>query len=226
MEENILIETADFSLIETEIVELQEGMNKTKSFFITGPMLVSEATNGNKRIYPRPVIEGQVNRYQDVIKDKRSVGECEHPTSSSINMERISHLVTELKMEGNIAIGKARVLDKMPLGNVLKNLIESGVKVGVSSRGTGSLKNGIVQNDYNMICIDSVFNPSGPNCFMQAMVEGKEWVLENGVLTEQDVQVAKQELDQIIVETKFLLEERQAAFMKLFKDVLSKISKK
>lgn len=226
MESNILIETADFSMIETEIIEEQEGMTKTKSFFITGPMLVSEATNGNKRIYPRPVIEGQVNRYQDVIKDKRSVGECEHPTSSSINMERISHLVTELKMEGNVAIGKARVLDKMPLGNVLKNLIESGVKVGVSSRGTGSLKNGIVQNDYNMICIDSVFNPSGPNCFMQAMVEGKEWVLENGVLTEQDIQEAKKDLDQVIVETKFLLEERQAAFMKLFQDMLSKISKK
>lgn len=226
MESNLLIETTDFSSIETEIIEEQQGMTKVKNFYITGPMLVAETTNGNKRIYPRPVIENQVLRYQDVIKDRRSVGECEHPTTSSINMERISHLVTELKMEGNVAVGKARVLDKMPLGNVLKNLMESGVKVGVSSRGTGSLRNGVVQNDYNMICIDSVFNPSGPNCFMQAMTEGKEWVLENGVLTEQDIKEAVAEVDQIVIETKFLVEERQAAFMKVFQDMMAKISRK
>jgi hypothetical protein len=226
MADNILIETADFSSIETEIIEEQVGMSKTKNFYISGPMLVADMTNGNKRIYPIPVIEANVNRYQNVIQDKRSVGECEHPTSSSINMERISHLITELRMDGNIAYGKARVLDKMPLGNVLKNLIESGVKVGVSSRGTGTLKNGVVQNDYNMICIDSVFSPSGPNCFIQGLMENKEWVLENGVLTEQVVEEAKEKVEEIIVETKFLLEERQAAFMKLFQDMLSKISKK
>jgi hypothetical protein len=225
MESNILIETTDFSLIETEIIEEQEGMSKKKAFYISGPMLVSEAMNGNKRVYPRPVIESQVLRYQDVIKDKRSVGECEHPTTSSINMERISHLVTELKMDGNVAFGKARVLDKMPLGNVLKNLIESGVKVGVSSRGTGTLKNGVVQNDYAMVCIDTVFNPSGPNCFMDAISEGKEWVLENGVLTEQDVSNIKTEMDEIVVENKFSLADRQAAFIKLFQDSLAKIVK-
>lgn len=223
MEKTILIEEVDFSLIETEILEEKAGMTTTKNFFISGPMLVSETTNGNKRIYPRPVIEAQVEKYQTVINDKRSVGECEHPTSSNINMERISHLVTELKMDGNIAYGKAKVLDKMPLGNVLKNLIESGVKVGVSSRGTGSLKNGIVQNDYNMICIDSVFSPSGPNCFVQGISEGKEWILENGVLTEQDIEQAKEELDQIVVETKYSFEDRQAALYKLFSDNLNKI---
>jgi hypothetical protein len=229
MQPTLLIEEVDFDLVQTQIIEedaLEEGMPKTKSFYITGPMLVSEAENGNKRRYPRPVIEAQVNKYQDVIKDRRSVGECEHPTTSSINMERISHLITELKMEGNIAMGKAKILDKMPLGSVLKNLIESGVKVGVSSRGTGSLKNGIVQNDYNMICIDSVFNPSGPGCFMQSITEGKEWILENGVLTEQEIKVVKEEMDEIVVVNPYSLQERQAAFMKLFQDTLTKISKK
>jgi len=229
MESNILIEEVDFSSIETHIIEeesLEEGKAPTRSIYITGPMVVAEAMNGNKRIYPRPVIEGQVNKYQDIIKDRRSVGECEHPTSSSINMERISHLVTELKMDGNVAIGKAKVLEKMPLGNVLKNLIESGVKVGVSTRGTGSLKNGIVQNDYNMICIDTVFNPSGPGCFMQSITEGKEWILENGVLTEQEIKAVKEEMDEIVIVNPFSIQDRQAAFMKLFQDTLTKISKR
>jgi hypothetical protein len=161
-----------------------------------------------------------------MITEKRSVGECEHPTTSSINMERISHLVTELKMDGNVAIGKARILDKMPMGVILKGLMEEGVKVGVSSRGTGTLRNGVVQNDYNMVCIDAVFNPSGPNCFMQSLHEGKEWVLANGVLTEQEVEQAKEESDKIVVENKYSMEERQAAFMKLFQDCMNKIKTK
>jgi len=221
----ILIEQIDFESISNEIIEEQSGATKTKKFFITGPMLVSEQMNGNKRIYPKPVIEREVEKYQQIIKEKRSVGECEHPSSSSINMERISHLVTELKMDNNLAIGKARVLESMPLGKVIKNLIEEGVKVGVSSRGLGSLKNGVVQSDYNMVCIDAVFQPSGPGCYMETIIENRQWVLENGILVEKELDEIQSKADQIVVENKFSKEEKQAAFMKLFQDSLLKISK-
>lgn len=222
----LIIEQIDFSEITQEVIEEQEGLQKVKRFYFSGPMLVAEAINGNKRMYPRPVIEGNVEKYQKAIAEKQSVGECEHPTTSSINMERISHLVTELKMDGNVAFGKARILDKMPLGSILRNLMDEGVKIGVSSRGTGTLRNGIVQNDYNMVAIDSVFSPSGPNCYVTGLMEGKEWVLANGVLTEQEIDKAKEDVEIIVVENKFSIEDRQAAFMKLFQGMLSKISSK
>jgi len=222
----ILIEQIDFDSITNEVIEEQVGVSKSKKFYITGPMLVSEQLNGNKRMYPKPVIEREVQKYQQIISEKRSCGECEHPSSSSINLERISHLVTELKMDGNIAVGKARILESMPLGKVLKNLMEEGVKVGVSSRGLGSLKNNIVQSDYSMVCIDAVFQPSGPGCFMQTMVENREWVLENGILIEKEIDAIKAEADKIVVEHKFSTEEKQAAFLKLFQDSLIRIAKK
>ena len=222
----ILIEQIDFESISNEVIEEQSGVSKIKKFYITGPMLVAEQLNGNKRIYPKPVIEREVEKYQQMISEKRSVGECEHPATSSISMERVSHLITELKMDGNIAIGKARILESMPLGKVLKNLMEEGVKVGVSSRGLGSLKNGVVQSDYSMVCIDAVFQPSGPGCFMQTMVEGKEWVLENGILVEKEVEQLKQDVDKIIVEHKYSKEDKEAALLKRFQETLNLISEK
>jgi hypothetical protein len=222
----LIIEQIDFSEITQEVIEEQEGLQKVKRFYFSGPMLVAEMLNGNKRMYPKPVIESNVDKYQKAILERQSVGECEHPTTSSINMERISHLVTELKMDGNVAYGKARILDKMPLGSILRNLMDEGVKIGVSSRGTGTLRNGIVQNDYNMVAIDSVFNPSGPNCYVTGLMEGKEWVLANGVLTEQEVGIAKEEVETIVVENKFSTADKEAAFMKLFHDMLNKIKTK
>jgi hypothetical protein len=225
---DLLIEQIDFDSIENDVEEITEGLSKKKNFYIKGPMLVAETVNGNKRVYPRPVIESQVAKYQDLIKAKRSVGEAEHPTTSSINIERITHLVTELKMDGNIAYGKAKILDHkdVPMGRLLRGLMEEGVKIGVSSRGTGSLKNGIVQNDYCLHAIDAVFNPSGPNCFVSGIMEGKEWILENGILTEKEIEETKKEVEKILVENKFSKEDRQAAFYKLFQDNLAKISAK
>lgn len=222
----IIREEIDLSLIETEIVEVQEGMSKTKNFYIKGPFLQAEVYNGNKRSYPKAIIEREVsNHINSKIKENRALGELGHPPSSEINLDRVSHLIKELKMEGNTAYGKAQILDT-PCGKIAKSLMEANVKLGVSSRGVGSLKNGIVQNDYRLICVDIVSDPSGPNCFVDAVMEGKEWVMADGVLTEIDIKETEKEIDKIVVETKFSLEDRQAAFLKLFQDNLNKINQK
>lgn len=223
---NIITEEIDFSLVESGVEEIQEGMNKTKSFYIKGPFLQAEVINGNKRIYPKAVIEKEVIRYQTLIEDKRAVGELCHPQSSEINPERLSHLVTELKMDGNTAHGKAKLLEKFPCGKIAKSLMEEGIKLGISSRGIGTLKNGVVQNDYLMIAQDLVWSPSGPNCFLNGVLEGKEWIYDNGILTEKEIEQTKEQVDQIVVEHKFSLADKQAAFLKLFNEMLQKISKK
>jgi len=223
----IIQEAVDLSLIESEVEEIQEGMTKTKNLFIKGPFLQAECINGNKRVYPRSIIEREVENYQKIIQEKRSVGELLHPSSSEISPERISHLVTELKMDGNTAYGKAKILTTFPCGKIAKSLIDEGIKIGVSSRGLGSLKNGIVQNDYKFICQDIVWSPSGPGCFVDGILESqKEWVMENGILTEKEIQEVFQDADQIVVEYKFSTEEKQAAFLKLFQDTMNKISLK
>ena len=222
----IIREEIDLSLIESEIEEVMEGMSKVKNFYIKGPFLVSEKMNGNKRIYPRTIIEKEVeNHCNGKIKESRALGELGHPPTSEINLDRVSHLIKELRMDGDVAIGKAQVLDT-PCGKIAKKLMEAGVKLGVSSRGVGSLKNGVVQNDYRLICVDIVADPSGPGCYVDSVMESKEWVLENGILTEKEVSTLKTNVDKIIVETKFTLEDRQSAFLKIFQDTMAKLKAK
>jgi len=128
---DLILEDVDFSLIESEVEELQEGMAKTKIFYLKGPFLQAEIQNGNKRIYPKSIIEREVEKYNKVISEKRSVGELLHPSNTDIDPSRISHLVTELKMDGNTAIGKAKILDKpaFPCGMIAKALVEEGIKI-------------------------------------------------------------------------------------------------
>ncbi|NCP97783.1 primosomal protein [archaeon] len=226
---DLILEDVDFSLIESEVEELQEGMAKTKIFYLKGPFLQAEIQNGNKRIYPKSIIEREVEKYNKVISEKRSVGELLHPSNTDIDPSRISHLVTELKMDGNTAIGKAKILDKpaFPCGMIAKALVEEGIKIGISSRGTGTLKNGIVQNDYHMICQDLVWNPSGPNCFLDGIMESqKEWVIKNGILTEEEIDTVFKKADNIVIEHNVSTDEKAAAFLKLFNDTLNKIKNK
>lgn len=223
----LLREMTDFSSIDTELEEIQEGISKKKNYYVKGPFLEAETLNHNKRRYPKSIIEREVEKYQKAINEKTAVGELNHPPTSSIDLERVSHLVTELKMENNIAVGKAKILEGHPKGDIAKALLENGVKIGISSRGLGSLREGIVQSDYNFICCDLVAQPSGPSCFLDGILESRtEWVLENGILVEKEIKEIQEEADKIVIEHKFSLEERQAAFMKLFQDTMLKISKK
>ena len=146
--------------------------------------------------------------------------------SCEINPERISHITKELRMEGNDVYGKSLVLDT-PMGRIVKSLMEGGVRLGVSSRGVGTLKESVVQNDFQLHAIDVVTEPSAPNAFVEGIMESKkEWVFENGLLTEKELQDTIAEVNKVIVENQFSIEDRQAAFLKLFQETMNKISNK
>lgn len=223
----LLREEIDFQSITNDIVteSISEGKS-IKNFYLSGVHLQSEIKNQNGRIYPRGVIEREVNRINESkIKQNRFVGQLNHPEDLEINLERVSHLTTVLKMEGNDVYGKSKLLDT-PLGLIAKKLVEGGVKLGVSSRGAGTLKNSIVQNDYNLLCVDIVSDPSCSSAWVDPLYESKEWIMENGLLTEKQFDDSRKELDKIIVECKFSIEDKRAAFLNLFQKTLREIGSK
>jgi hypothetical protein len=186
----------------TESVQyLTEEKDGKKTLFIEGPFLVAEAVNKNKRMYKEETMRNEVNRYsEEYITKNRAFGELGHPDTPSINLDRVSHLIVGLRQEGNAWIGKAKILET-PMGNIARNLIEGGAQLGVSSRGMGSLKmeNGInvVQGDFHLAtAADIVADPSAPGAFVQGIMEGKEWVMVNGVWTEYQFEEAKQTIKQ------------------------------
>jgi len=156
----------------------------TKNVFIEGIFMQAEKANRNGRMYPRGIMEKELVRYQDLITEKRSLGELGHPPNPSINLNQVSHLITSLRFEGNDVVGKAKILDT-PMGKIAKSFIEEGVRLGVSSRGLGSLKekNGVneVQDDFHLATVDIVSDPSAPDAFVQGIMESAEWILENGM---------------------------------------------
>ena len=157
----------------------------TKSVYIEGIFMQAEKPNRNGRIYGRGIMEREVQKYQELINEKRSLGELGHPPNPSINLNQVSHMITGLKFEGNDIHGKAKILDT-PMGKIAKNFIEEGVRLGVSSRGLGSVrlnKEGIneVQDDFHLATVDIVADPSAPDAFVQGIMESAEWILENGV---------------------------------------------
>jgi hypothetical protein len=176
----------------TDVQVVTEEKNGVKSLYITGPFLVGEQKNRNKRIYPMPVLQKEAKRYtEEYISKNRAFGELGHPDSPSINLDRVSHLITNLKQEGNIFVGKAKILET-PMGKIAKSLLEGGAQLGVSSRGMGSLKENdgvnVVQDDYYLAtAADIVADPSAPGAFVQGIMEGKEWVWDNGIIKEMDV---------------------------------------
>jgi len=172
---------------------LTEEKNGKKSLYISGPFLQAEVTNRNGRCYPFPILEREVKKYTDkFISQGRALGELGHPEGPSVNLDRASHMITSLKAEGNNFMGKAKILDT-PMGNIAKSLLDEGVKLGVSSRGVGSLveRNGVkyVGDDFMLsTAADIVADPSAPDAFVQGIMEGKEWVWNNGILAEKTLQ--------------------------------------
>ena len=165
------------------IVEDKQGGGK--NVYIEGIFAQAEKPNRNNRSYGRGIMEREVQKYQALIGQKRSLGELGHPENPSINLHQVSHLITSLKMEGNDVIGRAKILDT-PMGIIAKNLIENEVQLGVSTRGLGSLKmnsEGIneVQGDFHLATVDIVADPSAPDAFVQGIMESAEWILENGL---------------------------------------------
>jgi hypothetical protein len=174
-------------LLEDVVQTVEEGKDGKKSLHIEGIFLQGAVTNRNKRYYSMDVLGPEVGRYMNEYVGKgRAYGELGHPQGPQINLERVSHMITNLRQEGNNFIGKARITDT-PYGNIAKGLMESGAKLGVSSRGLGSLveKNGVneVQKDFRLCtAADIVADPSAPDAYVNGVMEGYEWVYENGLL--------------------------------------------
>lgn len=178
------------------LVEDKQGGGK--NVFIEGIFAQANRPNRNNRSYNKGIMEREVQKYQTLINEKRSLGELGHPENPSINLHQVSHLITSLKMEGTDVWGKAKVLDT-PMGVIAKNLIENGVRLGVSTRGLGSLKmnsEGIneVQDDFHLATVDIVADPSAPDAFVQGIMESAEWVLENGVWKAVHIEQAQQQI--------------------------------
>ena len=161
---------------------ITEAAGGEKKYFIEGIFAQAELKNRNGRIYPKRVLEKAINNYQPMIEAKRSIGELNHPPHPTVNPERASHLIEKLVWENNNVVGRAKILTSLPMGKIAKGLIDEGVKFGVSTRGLGSIIESkdvkIVGDDFVMNTIDLVSDPSGIDCFVEGILEGKEWVYD------------------------------------------------
>ena len=203
------INTVDF------LTEEKEGK---KNYFIEGIFLQAELKNRNNRMYPLKTLSKEVAKYdENYIQKGRALGELGHPDGPSINLDRVSHKILSLKEDGNNFIGRANLLDT-PMGGIAKNLLDEGVKLGVSSRGMGSIRKeencNVVMDDFMLAtAADIVADPSAPDAFVNGIMEGKEWVWDNGVLKEAKVAQIKKEIDQA---TLLNLQERKVSAFEAF----------
>ena len=186
---------------EIETVELlTEEADGKKTHYITGPFLQGDIKNRNGRIYESRILAKEVARYNEqFVSKKRALGELGHPDGPTVNLDRVSHNITELYQDGSNFIGKAKILDT-PMGKIASALLTDGVTLGVSSRGMGSVtqREGVnyVGEDFHLAtAADIVADPSAPDAFVQGIMEGKEWVWDNGLLKECDVAAAKRAID-------------------------------
>jgi hypothetical protein len=212
-----------FTELNEEVDFLVEKNDKgEKSHYIKGIFMQAETKNRNGRLYPINVLESEVNRYnENYIQKKRAFGELGHPEGPNINLDRVSHMITDLRKEGTNFIGKAKIMDT-PYGKIVKSLIDEGANLGVSSRGMGSLKPNrdtqIVQDDFHLAtAADIVADPSAPNAFVEGIMEGKEWVWDNGKIHEIQVQQYKTQINEST------REEREEMKLFAFQDFLSKL---
>ena len=193
-----------------DVKVITEGKGDDKKLYIEGVFLQAELKNRNGRVYPFKVLETEVNRYnEEYVKTKRALGELGHPDGPTVNLDRVSHRITSLSAEGNNFIGKAQILDT-PMGKIAKSLLEDGVKLGVSSRGMGSIDRredcNVVMDDFMLAtAADIVADPSAPDAFVNGIMEGKEWAWDNGILKETEVAKYKRYMDSA---TRRNLEER------------------
>ena len=188
-------------LAEVEFIteELNEDTGK-KSYKIKGVFMQSDVKNRNGRIYPQQILAKEVAKYnKNFIKEKRAFGELGHPDGPTVNLERVSHMITDLYPDGKNFIGEAKIMST-PMGEIVKNLMDEGAKLGVSSRGMGSLEsrggtNYVKDDFYLATAADIVADPSAPNAFVEGIMEGKEWVWNNGALVEAELVQIQREFD-------------------------------
>ena len=187
--------TQTVKLISEEIQDVEyicEEKDGNRDYKIKGIFMQADVKNRNGRVYPMEVLQKEVNRYnKEYINEKRAFGELGHPDGPTVNLERASHMITSLKPDGKNFIGEAKIL-KTPMGEIVKSLMDEGAKLGVSSRGMGSLdqRNGAnyVRNDFYLAtAADIVADPSAPNAFVEGIMEGKEWIWDNGTLVESEL---------------------------------------
>jgi len=169
-----------------------------KKYIIEGVFAQADAKNRNGRIYPMPVMEKAVNKYVDEqVKEGRAVGELNHPDGPTVNLDKVSHLIQDLQFEGKNVMGKALILDT-PNGQIVKGLLEGGVKLGVSTRGMGSLEQRnnamVVKDDFILNTVDIVQDPSAPAAFVNGIMEGVEWVWNNGIIEAQVIEKMETEI--------------------------------
>lgn len=210
---------------EIESVEfIVEERNGKKSMFIEGVFLQADIANRNRRMYPMDTLRKEVERYNENFVNKgRALGELGHPEGPTVNLDRVSHKIVSLKESGSNFIGKAKLLDT-PMGNIAKSLIGEGVRLGVSSRGMGSLRQtkegiNVVESDFMLAtAADIVADPSAPDAFVDGIMEGKDWVMEGGIIREKLVEKTYKQIN-TLVDEKSLQENK----LKLLQDFLSKL---
>jgi hypothetical protein len=209
----------------TEDVQVLSEIDKKtgeNSYYIEGVFMQSETKNRNGRVYPSSVLMDEVARYnKEYVQKNRAMGELNHPQGPTVNLDRVSHIIKDLRQDGNNVVGRAKIMDT-PMGRIAKNLIDEGALLGVSSRGMGTLKankSGVneVQKDFILAAVDIVADPSAPNAFVEGIMEGKEWVWDNGSLREQTIEEYKRTIEK--TSSKYLEE----MALDLFRDFISKV---
>jgi hypothetical protein len=185
---------------ELKVITEANEVTGEKNFFLEGILMQGNLQNKNGRVYPTAILAKEVDRYnREFVQQKRALGELGHPSGPTINLERVSHMIIDLHQEGDNFVGKVKIMDT-PYGNIVKNLMKEGAKLGFSSRGMGSLvkKNGImeVQNDFYLAtAADIVADPSAPQALANGIMEGKEWIWDNGILVEKEVEAIQEEIE-------------------------------
>jgi hypothetical protein len=206
----------------TETIEdievLTEATATGKNYKIRGVFMQADIKNRNGRVYPVQTLAKEVARYNEqFINKKRAFGELGHPDGPTVNLERVSHMITSLKPEGKNFIGEAKIMDT-PYGKIVKNLIDEGAQLGVSSRGMGSIQGSTVGKDFYLAtAADIVADPSAPDAFVEGIMEGKEWVWDNGILKSMEVERYKEQVEKT---KRAELAETKAS---IFNDFLSKL---
>ena len=201
---------------------ITEDKDGKKNIFIEGIFMQAEKKNRNGRVYPKKTLFGAVEKYvSEQVKPGRAVGELDHPEGPTINLDKVSHKITELKFMGDDVVGKAQIL-KTPMGQIVEGLIEGGVKLGVSSRGMGTVESAqggvnVVKDDYILATVDIVQDPSAQEAFVDGIMEGVEWIWENGILKPQQLEKYETEV------RKASSAEIASVQEKVFTDFLSKL---
>ena len=213
-------------LISEEAVDVEfltEATKNGKNYFIEGVFMQAETKNRNGRIYPKEVLQKEAKRYtENFINKKRAFGELGHPDGPTVNLERVSHMIEELEEVDQNFMGRAKIMDT-PYGKIVKNLIDEGARLGVSSRGMGSLKpskDGVqeVQDDFYLAtAADIVADPSAPEAFVAGIMEGREWIWDNGLLKEAEIQLIKDKVE------KSSRKNREQTLVSAFEDFITKL---